>query len=446
MGVWIGSSRRGIGAEGGEFPRRDRGAAGIVTGEMATLPGVPLLLMLGLSLAPAVVSGCHRASPSDRPSPDPDARQSALAEHPTAPSAAGLPRRASGSPTCAADGGQRPLRPVLASKDLPAGPFLGPPPALSGKVKAECDRVGDRHKRLVEGYAKAHPDARPIDAATLGACFAGPRGDAWALEIVEIHPIAPRELPPEEPAGAYTGSWGLVFIDEQGKRSHDEWKAKLEGRAAAVVTPTVRLVHDFDGDGRAEIIVDNETRYSDEHEPDVSMLTLREGVIRSYEPAEKYAQGRPVDVDGDGRIDFELRPVMSVDGPCGLSGITYGGPLLIAHALPDGRYSTDDAVVREATRQRCAGVALEPLVGPGEGGAPMPDPEQIAMRVACARLRGQSAAAISERLRAEYTVGARAAGGADGGVDVGPLGACLPLELVLKLAAEEPPFLVDPCL
>ncbi|MBK8694443.1 MAG: VCBS repeat-containing protein [Deltaproteobacteria bacterium] len=135
---------------------------------------------------------------------------------------------------------------------------------------------------------------------------------------------------------------------------------------------------DYDNDGTPEVIVHRRERDSEaggHHTRRV--FTARAGTLEPYSPAARFlAVDGVVDADRDGRPDLVLESPWGASSRCGYMGETHHGPALLAHALPDGTFSTRDDVTRAWTLSRC-------VRGGGQWGR-SPD----VLDVACAHPRG----------------------------------------------------------
>jgi hypothetical protein len=101
-------------------------------------------------------------------------------------------------------------------------------------------------------------------------------------------------------------------------------------------------------------------------------------------------------VDADGKPDLWTLGPYSASATQWGSGFTKNltGPPLLAHATPTGGFSLDDARAVQAARESCKD-ARGGLVHPTEFD------RGVGERVVCARLRGESAAAIVGRIDKE---------------------------------------------
>jgi len=273
----------------------------------------------------------------------------------------------------------------------PAAPRARPPEEPA--VPAACQRVVADNARAV-----AQADA-------LGAHVTPTEGESYALNAQYVNAAQCAARGPEV--------WAVRLTQP---RVHDETltlAATLthEGgatRASVRLEPfsyrqfvhrwaTVAAAFDWDGDGVSEAAVRFQVS---EHEGDgasaVRLFRVRGGAVVPYAPAAPVGPIAGVrDVDGDGRPDLLLPSPWHVVEHCGPGDNEIAGPDLLAHALPDGTFSTDDAVARGHVARRCE-EALR------EGARDMGDSHRDLLAVACARRAGASAEATVAALRARH--------------------------------------------
>jgi hypothetical protein len=170
------------------------------------------------------------------------------------------------------------------------------------------------------------------------------------------------------------------------------------------------------------------------------MYTFKDGEIAPY------GQAPPrffelADVDGDKRPDLTISGPFQAEGPCGLEGRTYHGPLQVAHSLPGGAFSIDDAVAKEVVRAQCGPAPAELVTLFKQDGADnLIDDEGSARRITCARIYGAKIEDTQRRVRKDYPF----AHEADDSEPSSSAGFCLSLKELVKLAGQEPTFTIDP--
>jgi len=147
-------------------------------------------------------------------------------------------------------------------------------------------------------------------------------------------------------------------------------------------TFALRALSDYDGDGSPEILLEHSIEaHSAGTRTRASIWTMHAGIER-YAPAEKIDIAGTEDVDGDGRIDLLTRgPFGAVEADEGYMSADITPAIFVAHALPDGTFSTDDRVVRAYARDHCR-TAARSIAGTREAAS------DDALAIVCARLHG----------------------------------------------------------
>jgi hypothetical protein len=128
------------------------------------------------------------------------------------------------------------------------------------------------------------------------------------------------------------------------------------GYGADFTTATASLASDYDADGIPELYVHTyEGGVEGGHSEESFLYTRLRGAVTIYPPAGSLADiGAPKDVDGDGRLDLPTSAGIRIDGPVECQGKSdWDAAVFIAHALPDGRFSTNDAVAKKFARNWC---------------------------------------------------------------------------------------------
>jgi hypothetical protein len=130
------------------------------------------------------------------------------------------------------------------------------------------------------------------------------------------------------------------------------WRLGFETGGYSNTAFSIRALYDYDydGDGAPEAIVEraewapqNSGSGSVHH----TIFTVRDGAVHEYAPSHEFTHVTLVtDADNDGRPDLLLPSPWHIETVCGVPRASHDGPPLLAHALPDGRFSTTDDVAR----------------------------------------------------------------------------------------------------
>lgn len=205
----------------------------------------------------------------------------------------------------------------------------------------------------------ASPDEAPEQTQPFeDICHEDGSGAAWGTRVT----FAKGEL------GAYGGEFELLRFSARDSRD----KAPLaraglehyEGLGFSDVvnnSPPVWLwFHDFDHDARPEALVLHWESVDNAHrDPKVVIWTSRSpGALRRYAPAVPYFAFAIFDLDHDGRPDLAFNPyAKSVTEPsvyvANFPRHTLVDWSLLAHALPDGTFSTNDDVATGYAKKLC---------------------------------------------------------------------------------------------
>lgn len=323
---------------------------------------------------------------------------------------------------------------------------LGNPP-LQDRLTASAITKGPVHdacEKIAKRRAKAEKDGpgepeRMLENA--GKCYASPKG-AWALDTSKARVLEPDEMSDEK---GWEVHYELTYVTPEGrlvKGSPVSGEISLRYRNALGVE--IVEIFDYDGDGAAEIVVNEWSDYSGEsHFESRSIFTFRDGEVKRYAPADELKIDGVVDVDRDGRPDLVLPGPFLISGPCGLDGQDFRGPPHVAHSLPNGAFSIDDAVAREAVRAQCGPMQRDLLHFERADKDVYLHNEETVRRITCARIYGMSAKEASERVRARYPFRADPKKDA---LTPDDSGYCMSLKMLLDLAAQTPDFTTEaPC-
>jgi hypothetical protein len=233
-------------------------------------------------------------------------------------------------------------------------------------------------------------------------CVPAGRG-AWTIALLTMEEAKYGER-------AFQGAWALAYVAPDGKvtRACDAppkraAPGQCEGFEVGVrggVTPLEIVASDLDGDGVAEVVVTTRSCWDEGAgcRSEITVSAFRDGNIVRYPPASKLVPSGVEDVDHDGRLDLVVNaPWVAPFSDCFANDHTLLGPRLLAHARPDGTFSTSDEVAARFARASCENAPEGLIVKAKESGEV--DYYATGEAVACARMRGVSTASILGELR-----------------------------------------------
>ena len=299
-------------------------------------------------------------------------------------------------------------------------------------VVAACARMREaQSSQLSRAFGDAGDDTSRDAFSVVGECHYGPSG-AWVIEAAgPIQARAGRE------EGGEATRWReqrvrLAFVANGGRVTRStRATATLSSRDQRGVAARFTALHDLDGDGGDEAAVAVRAERLDVGTPteEIGVIyTSRGGAVAAYPLGEGVRAEVAFDVDGDGRPDFVQPSRYRAPNGCGPS-IFYGPPEL-AHALPDGGFSRDDAVAREFARVVCEPLAGLRHVVRGIAEAGEPQGYEYPMRVGCLALRGVTLATLRAEVESHWSDRED--------------NDCSTREGTLALTAVAPPFTVEP--
>jgi hypothetical protein len=240
--------------------------------------------------------------------------------------------------------------PVLATRaePNPSATASASAPASAAVLPSRPDACAAFRARTKAALA-ALADASSAAPTLVGFCAATPHG-AWRIEM---------------PDAATMAKWGDDYAIEArfsivhvGLDGHREVYVPPDGLSDyGVRQPETPVLFDFDGDGEPEIYVAVREQGDEGHRAlQNDLLTFDGHTVKRYAPASGYAIDAVRDVDGDGRPDLAIfaKYTDTLEG-C-WAGFPYDWPdaKFVAHSLPDGTFSTDDAAARAHARKWCA--------------------------------------------------------------------------------------------
>ncbi|MDO9020668.1 MAG: VCBS repeat-containing protein [Myxococcales bacterium] len=295
--------------------------------------------------------------------------------------------------------------------------------AADARLRASARRAGARIAAGPNPPERTVPDWTPPELPDEPRCLAGPAG-TWSLRFVSLDDAADDD--------GLVGPVRLTFAPASGPGRYAPAPMPRPWSQGVFATRTYALdrTFDWDHDGRPEVVVRTDTwEHEGASESVRTIFSARDGAVVEYGPAAGL-NGRILgveDADGDGRGDLLLPTAWRFVDGCGMAGIAHEGPGLLAHALPDGGFSTRDAVARAWVTRAC-----EHLSSPGEF-AHSPGDRDV-WRVACARVWGASPEHIVAALRADHRGRPRLQPGHN------DQEVCYPFQDLASLALVAPPF------
>ncbi|MEO8797051.1 MAG: hypothetical protein ABI551_04130, partial [Polyangiaceae bacterium] len=263
---------------------------------------------------------------------------------------------------------------------------------------------------LLAACHSSSPQPMPMEASVPDACAA----IAISRTTADAG-ILPRGI--GECIPTKSGAWGLIVIDPDPHFTGVVLGYELRVVHAAGATVVVRgdtfsfheppkaTLFDFDGDGEPELVLEGKDHFSrttgdllpPDYPPVAYVFSFTKGSVEKYAllGAGFYFLGRAVDVDSDGRPDFETHlryAIYASDSDVG--SIRLDGPTFVAHSLSNGLFSVDDTVALAALARSCA--AAGPIANARGSG--------LVETAVCARLKGESVAAVRRKYDARCAI------------------------------------------
>jgi hypothetical protein len=228
--------------------------------------------------------------------------------------------------------------------------------------------------QVASGTYKGERPALPIDSFELTSwlsCTKTP-GGAWAIVLAKAV-LTPRDEYDWTAPWILDGDVMLAHVDNGGVVTLAPIHTQAGGRNAVGAFMNQPLftgvpnccdwvfggleaieLFDFDGDGEPEVHVGASYGHEGVHERSDALFTFKNGKLERYPPAAALAFEAMKDETGDGVPDLSMSEALSGSESCG-SGFPGDGSgmAFIAHALPGGTFSTDDAAARAFANKGC---------------------------------------------------------------------------------------------
>lgn len=272
-----------------------------------------------------------------------------------------------------------------------------PPPIVDAAPVAVVDAapvVSPACQKLADGTVKVLATTKAVESClpdpdlTAAACTSNDKG-TWGFRVDDVKRIAPPF--PGELCGDFGYLVNLVHVDDKGVEVAQIPGSYLFQISDAGKTFKYTVTHgslgmkltgtrffDFDGNGEDEVFVSTQTMATKD---EGSIWAYKGGKIVVYEPSASFKIHALDDLDGDGRPDLVLDTFRTTHDD--ENGIRSAATTLraLAHSLPDGSFSTKDAVAAGYVQKEC------PAAPKFEAGGVVTDGDTIA----CALFWGATA-------------------------------------------------------
>ena len=399
------------------------------------IAAVPCLLLVAPALVVTAGGGCGAPGSQEiHLAPPPEPVAVVVPVETAAPTAT-----AEAEPACVDPPGPRPEIVNLADGgSWPAPTPIPLPKNMGAAVEKACKKI---EARKAPAMKKAE-GVGDTEMLYVGTCLPSAKG-AWAIDIDKAEKLLPDKDHDDE---GWKVHYTLSYVTPEGKVVRSlAGSGEIGFRTTEQQNVDVLLIYDYDGDGASELLLMESSHYGgEEHNYHRTLYTFKDGEILQYEPTKKLDIRDVVDADRDGRPDLVTPGPFIVTGPCGLDGHDYRGPLQLAHSLPDGTFSQDDAAAKEAVRVPCGPMQRELVSMTRARSGTSVDPDDTAKRITCARIYGMTDREAAQRVRARYPFPHKKDDTEP--EDSSSSGYCMPLKLMVELAGQKPDFTTEaPC-
>lgn len=227
-----------------------------------------------------------------------------------------------------------------------------PDPIATPKVAAVALCAGGAAKAR-QAYALAARqwlgDAGPSGKPLVGWCKESDAG-AWWFDLPPLSAVK------DAHEFEYVTESKLVVVFTPRSGEPARYLPKDPFADYGVRAPKEPWTWDYDHDGVPELYVESNEEGDEGHRAQLlELLTYRGGAVAPYPPAVGFRAVGATDADGDGAPDLLLLSGYgeTLEG-CG-AGFPYSfpEPRFLAHARPDGAFSTDDAQAKAFTAKWC---------------------------------------------------------------------------------------------
>lgn len=273
---------------------------------------------------------------------------------------------------------------------------VAPSAPSNAAVRRACTAARTAVQREADRSLRAlAPADRAALIGSLTGCLDAGQG-AWTFAIDRV-------TPPAQGSSSFELTAHPVYIAPDGHTTGASTTVRLRGGPSPDQDRAIQWLgvatFDWDGDGRQELYF-HESHSQSEGEIAAARdsrwwtFTVRNGTPVEFTPFAARAL-RIEDVDGDRKPDLVLRSPWVITGPCGMDQVDYPGPLLLAHALGDGTFSTTDEVAEGFVAHQCRTQPTSVLQGitgdPARNDSP-------ANRIGCALWWGRSSSDLAAEI------------------------------------------------
>jgi hypothetical protein len=189
----------------------------------------------------------------------------------------------------------------------------------------------------------------------------------------------------------------LLFAGPDNARARQV--STLEGIEWPPVFGRHAAMYDFDNDGVPELVASISKDVRTFAPAARIFVTVKKNAIAPYPVAGGYKVDAAVDMDKDGRPDLRISYDLGKRTVCSPADEGRVEVELAAHALPDGKFSVDDAVAKSFAEKRCPAMpSADALFTPTITGSP--DERDLSLQtIACERMRGKTAEAVVSEIQ-----------------------------------------------
>jgi len=230
-----------------------------------------------------------------------------------------------------------------------------------------------------------------------GGVPARSKGGAWILVTRESKVDPDPDFENGGPSVSLTVD--LYFVADDGHSVRYPQPFSASGEELGSATIAIESTFDWDDDGFTEVAIVEIQDRPDFHTRRISLYRKKDGAVAPWVPVPGLVEARIEDVDGDGRPDILDDGAFVQDIAAPIFEFSPGYAKLY-HALPQGRFASDDATCRAYYQKECpAPVTLADLAN-----IDAEDTSEALRRAMCAGMYGVDPAALVARLDEIYAI------------------------------------------